>query len=536
MLAAIPAFYAGARRLLGTPGQDALTFGEFLARGRYRRYFVSHFAVPLVAAVWSCPPADALDYPARYLFEFLDHHGMLSVARSAGWRTVVGRLAELRRADRQAADLRPHRRAGPGHQAGPGRRGDPDRRRRRQRFARVVVATHPDQALRLLDRPTQAEREVLGAFRYSSSQVCCTPTPGFCRDHRRPGLLELPAARLPGTAGQVTVSYHLNRLMGLAEEADYLVTLNAAGRVRPDRVLARMTYRHPCTPPDRSRPSAGCRPEHAGDRLRRRLPRLGVPRGRLPVRRRGRRGPGGRLVSAALYTCRITHVRARPGPAGLPLLQLPVAGRPGRPAAGPGGAAAAGPVPRPRPSRRSRRAHPRQRGPLPGAPRHRPGRRPGAHARPRARPRPCLQPAHRVLVPRRDGTLAAVLAEVHNTYGERHVYLLRPDSRGRATAAKDFYVSPFLPVTGRYRMRLPEPAGRLRLAVTLDVAGRPMLAATVTGRRHAYTPGRLLGLALRHPWVTAQVSALIRWQGIRLLARGHPVLRRPPHRPQEGVQ
>ena len=135
-----------------------------------------------------------------------------------------------------------------------------------------------------------------------------------------------------------------------------------------------------------------------------------------------------------------------------------------------------------------------------------------------------------------DGTLAAVMAEVHNTFGERHVYLLRPDPQGRATAAKDFYVSPFLPVTGQYRMRLPEPADSLRLAVTLDVAGRPVLAATVTGRRHAYTPLRLLGLALRHPWATAQVSSLIRWQGIRLLARGHPVLRRPPHRPQEGVQ
>jgi len=135
-----------------------------------------------------------------------------------------------------------------------------------------------------------------------------------------------------------------------------------------------------------------------------------------------------------------------------------------------------------------------------------------------------------------DGTLAAVMAEVHNTYGGRHVYLLRPDSRGRAAAGKDFYVSPFLPVSGRYRMRLPEPADSLRLAVTLDVTGQPILAATVTGRRHGYTPGRLLGLALRYPWVTAQVSALIRWQGIRLLARGHPVLRRPHHHPQEGVQ
>jgi uncharacterized protein len=136
----------------------------------------------------------------------------------------------------------------------------------------------------------------------------------------------------------------------------------------------------------------------------------------------------------------------------------------------------------------------------------------------------------------RDGTLAAVVAEVHNTYGERHAYLLRPDPSGRATASKDFYVSPFLPVAGQYRMRLPEPTGSLRLGVILDVAGRPALAATVTGRRHAYTPTRLLGLVLRYPWVTAQVSALIRWQGIRLLVRRHAVIHRPVHHPQEGVQ
>jgi uncharacterized protein len=137
---------------------------------------------------------------------------------------------------------------------------------------------------------------------------------------------------------------------------------------------------------------------------------------------------------------------------------------------------------------------------------------------------------------RRDGTLVAVVAEVHNTYGQRHAYLLRPDASGRASAGKDFYVSPFLPVAGQYRMRLPEPAASLRLGVTLDVGGRPALAATVTGRRQPYTPSRLLALALRYPWVTAQVSALIRWQGIRLLARRHPVIDRPVHHAQEGVQ
>jgi hypothetical protein len=131
-----------------------------------------------------------------------------------------------------------------------------------------------------------------------------------------------------------------------------------------------------------------------------------------------------------------------------------------------------------------------------------------------------------------DGTLAAVIAEVHNTYGQRHAYLLHPDGRGRAEADKDFYVSPFLPAAGRYRLHLPEPAATLRLSVTLHISGQTVLAASVTGTRRGYTPRRLLRCALRHPWVTAQVTALIRWQGIRLAARRLPITPRPAHHPQ----
>jgi DUF1365 family protein len=128
---------------------------------------------------------------------------------------------------------------------------------------------------------------------------------------------------------------------------------------------------------------------------------------------------------------------------------------------------------------------------------------------------------------RGDGTLAAVIAEVHNTHGQRHAYLLHPDGRGRAGAGKDFYVSPFLPVAGRYRLHLPEPAATRRLSVTLHLHGQTVLAASVTGNRRAHTPWRLLACALRHPWVTGQVTALIHWQGIRLAARRLPVFPRP---------
>ncbi len=245
-LATVPRFYRDARRMLAAPAQDPVSLGEFLSRRGYRRYFLSHVVIPLVAAVWSCPPADALAYPARYLFEFLDHHGMLRIARSPGWRTVTGgsrcyveRIAKQLTTVSPGVPVRAVRRVAGGaviHDEDGGTR----------EFDAVVLATHPDQALRLLAAPTAAEKEVLGAFRYTSSEVTL---------HTDGSLLpRAVAARASwnyllrdcsATAEQVHVTYYLNRLQGLSEPTDYLVTLNAPDRLRTGQVLARMTYSHP---------------------------------------------------------------------------------------------------------------------------------------------------------------------------------------------------------------------------------------------------------------------------------------------------
>ncbi|MEW2545820.1 DUF1365 domain-containing protein [Streptomyces sp. NPDC047002] len=138
---------------------------------------------------------------------------------------------------------------------------------------------------------------------------------------------------------------------------------------------------------------------------------------------------------------------------------------------------------------------------------------------------------------RPDGSLACVVAEVHNTYGERHCYLLHTDASGRATVGKDFYVSPFFPVDGAYAMRLPEPGERLSLTVHLDRPGGRAFTATVRGTRRAATSRELLVAALRHPWSTAAVSAGIRIHGIAIrVLRGLPVQPRPRHPHQEGVE
>src|SRR5205814_920809 len=86
MLAQLPLFHRRAQAALARPddGRDR-TLGEFLVAGRFSRYFVQHFAIPLVSAVWSCDPCMVVDYPVRYLFTFLQNHGMLSVSGSPTW-------------------------------------------------------------------------------------------------------------------------------------------------------------------------------------------------------------------------------------------------------------------------------------------------------------------------------------------------------------------------------------------------------------------------------------------------------------------
>jgi predicted NAD/FAD-binding protein len=250
LLAEVPRFHRRARRLLASedPAADSVTLRDFLRAGRFSRYFTAHFVTPLVSAVWSCAPELARDYPARYLFAFLDHHGMLTVTGSPTWRTVTGgsrtyvqRIAGTLHAAHTGRPVRAVRRHADGIAltTADGRTDD---------FDALVVATHPDQALRLLGDPSAAEREVLGAFLYSSNPAVL---------HRDASVLP-PARRARASwnylmtscldrSEQVRVSYHLNRLLRLDTPEDYLVTLNEdpADPIPAEHVVSRTEYRHP---------------------------------------------------------------------------------------------------------------------------------------------------------------------------------------------------------------------------------------------------------------------------------------------------
>jgi len=247
MLAEVPRFHRAARRLLASAPAGGVSLGDFLREGGFSGYFTSHFAVPVVAAVWSCPQGTALQYPAAYLFAFLANHGLLSVTGSPRWRTVAG--GSRRYVDLIAARLAQVRLASPVRSVS--RRSDGvtvvDDSAAGLDFDAVVIATHPDQALRLLDAPTPAERSVLGAFGYTSNEAVLhtdtrlLPPPGAVRASWNYAL----SCHDDSAAGPARVSYHMNRLQGLPTRADYIVTLGGRDEIDPASVVAVMDYAHP---------------------------------------------------------------------------------------------------------------------------------------------------------------------------------------------------------------------------------------------------------------------------------------------------
>ena len=191
---------------------DGLTLGTFLALGGYSDYFVRHFMIPVVACVWSSGTGAALQYPAAYLFRFLDNHGMLSVTGSPQWRTVVGgsrsyveRAAKGLGAVETGAGIRTLTRHPDGVELI-----DDDGQRARCRRRRGRHPPRPGPAA--ARGPTDAERQVLGAFEYSRNETLLhtdsTVLPA-ARRARASWNYRMTCAR---RSSRCQVSYWMNRL------------------------------------------------------------------------------------------------------------------------------------------------------------------------------------------------------------------------------------------------------------------------------------------------------------------------------------
>ncbi len=245
LLAAILRFNRDAPKLLMDPSAGALTLGEMMDRGRYPAVFAERYLYPMAGAVWSMSLRDIRDFPALTLVRFFENHGLLSLADQPQWRVIRGGSARYIAPltapfrDRVALNCAVERVGrGPAgvalHFAG----------RPSQHFDQVVFACHGDQALRLLESPTDAERQVLGCFATSRNEAWLHTDSSLLP--RSPRARASWNCRLSGdpSAG-AAVTYHMNRLQSLKAQEDFCVSLNAQDQIDPAKVLRRIEYRHP---------------------------------------------------------------------------------------------------------------------------------------------------------------------------------------------------------------------------------------------------------------------------------------------------
>lgn len=244
LLAGIARFLRTARADLAEL-DDREPLGDWARRRGHGGDVLDLYLVPMCAALWSADPRDAAAIPARFVLRFFDHHALLGFRRHA-WRTVRGGSRTYVDAIVRAMD---------GHRILTDRSVSRVRRAEgavwvtaggaaEERFDAVVIATHPDQALRILADPGPEEARLLGAFRYTASEAILHTDPAILP--RRERVRASWNYFLPATPGEgPRVTYLMNRLQRLDEPVSYCVSLNCEQWISPERVLRRIPYEHP---------------------------------------------------------------------------------------------------------------------------------------------------------------------------------------------------------------------------------------------------------------------------------------------------
>lgn len=215
-----------------------------LVASRYSEAFVDHYLVPMGAAIWSAPPDRFLDIPALTFARFFQNHGLLELRDRPVWRVVRG--GSRRYVDALVRPFRPRIRSGTAVLGvRRSRRGVWVRTAAgRERYDRVVIATHSDQALALLEDPAEAEVRVLSAIRYQPNEAILHTDVSMLPRRRRAWASW--NYRVPGQPRHaVSVTYDMNALQGIEAPERFLVTLNGADSIEPSRILRRIVYAHP---------------------------------------------------------------------------------------------------------------------------------------------------------------------------------------------------------------------------------------------------------------------------------------------------
>ncbi len=261
MIADLARFNRLARKLLSGTGAEQetggdISLGAWLAENRFSEAFVERLIVPQVSAVWSADPRHMWSFPARFVAEFFENHGMLGFTSRPRWSTVQGGsrsyvqalVAPWQQCLRLGAPVDSIERSE--HAVTVKARGA-----EAERFDEVVIATHSDQALSMLADADRREHEILGSLPYQANEAVLHTDAGMLPRRRR-AWASWNYHLLDPRPERVAVTYHMNKLQSLCAESELCVTLNRSASIDPARVIRTIPYAHPVYTPEGVRAQA----------------------------------------------------------------------------------------------------------------------------------------------------------------------------------------------------------------------------------------------------------------------------------------
>lgn len=247
MLADMLRFNRRCKGLLAGSGFDGLSLQEFLDREHFGATFRAHYLLPMAAAIWSCPTQTMMAFPAESLARFFDNHGLLNIVERPLWRTLVGgsrsyverMLSHIGRERvlmdaavrvcRQNQQVEIHLQSG-----------------QTLIVDKLILACHADQALALLDQPSDEERRLLGRFRYQQNRTLLHTDRALMPLRRKVwAAWNYIAGDDQHGQREVSVTYWMNRLQGLQTRSEYFVSLNPLQEPDPASIISSMIYEHP---------------------------------------------------------------------------------------------------------------------------------------------------------------------------------------------------------------------------------------------------------------------------------------------------
>ena len=226
---------------------ESMTINEFLKQNKFSKHFVENYIIPMGAAIWSTAAEKTIEMPAVFYIRFFKNHGLLQTKNRPQWRVIKGGSksyiekikAGFEKQIKLSTPVKKIIRYKDEVEIFFGKSGEYS-----NKFDKVIIATHSDQALQMLEKPSAKEKEILGSLPYQENEALLHTDESILPRNKQTwsswNYLLNEDKKAP-----VTLTYSMNILQSLTARTHFLVTLNSSENIDPNKILKKLIYQHP---------------------------------------------------------------------------------------------------------------------------------------------------------------------------------------------------------------------------------------------------------------------------------------------------